>query len=84
MLLTNHTRRKSIALPSMGLITAAIVGFVFIFIVGASAAILPPLFLVAFFSFPVALLMAAAFPTGALFLALVVTFGLMPPFVFHW
>lgn len=82
MLVTNHAHRKSIALPSIGLITAAIAGFAFIFIVGASAAILPPLFLVAFFSFPVALLMAAAFPAGALFLALVVTFGLMPPFVF--
>lgn len=83
MLVTpTNTLKSAFTLPSLGSILLAIAGFAVVFVVGASAALLPPLFLVAFFSLPVALLMAAAFPAGALFLALVVTFGLMPPFVF--
>lgn len=82
MLVTHHTHKKSFAFPSIGSIVVAIAGGTFLFIVGASAAVLPPLFLVVLFSLPVALLMAAVFPAGALFLAFVVTFGLMPPFVF--
>lgn len=60
----------------------AAVWVLFIFITGAAAALLPPVFLIIFFSLPITLLLAATFPAAALFLLLIVTFGLLPPFVF--
>lgn len=72
----------NLKLPPASSIALSIAAFVFLFLVGASVALLPPLFLVAVFSLPLALLTAAVFPAGALALALVITFGLMPPFIF--
>jgi O-antigen ligase len=60
----------------------AIVWILFLFITGVAVVIIPPVLLVAFFTLPLALLLAAAFPAAALFLVLVVTFGLLPPFIF--
>lgn len=49
---------------------------------GMASAILPPIFLLALFSIPIAFILAVAFPTLAFSGALVLMFGLLPPSVF--
>lgn len=59
----------------------AIWGLVAVFF-GLASAVLPPIFLLAFFSIPLAVVLAVAFPTLAFSGALVLMFGLLPPSIF--
>lgn len=75
----------AINLPSRGQIkTVALYscfGFIAVFF-GMASAVLPPVYLLAFFSIPLGFVLATAYPSLAFSGALVVMFGLLPPFIF--